>query len=177
MKILIKIAVFLLAPSLMAVGQTKVLVSQACGPDSARFSVRMVSSRPSLATPPTSRARVVVFAEDVNGLQGCWLLSRIGVDGHWIGAVCMQSYVSAEIEPGPHRLCADLQQRRGLQHTALYDFTAGSDKVYYFRVEVLGGQFNVHLTALNDAEGRLLLLTRTHSVASQEPVKPKIKEH
>ena len=161
----------------MAVGQTKALTYQACGPDSASFSVRMAPSEPSLAIPPSSGARVVLFAEDVNGLQGCWLLSRIGVDGRWIGAVCMQSYVSAEIEPGPHRLCADLQQRRGLQHTALYSFIAESDKVYYFRTEILGGQFNVHLTALNDAEGRLLLSTRSQSVASQRPVNSVLKKH
>lgn len=166
MKIAVLLLACLLARPMWALSHTGGLLANACGPDSTSFSLRAEPSRPSLIGPPASGARVVVFAEDVNGLQGCWLVNRIGLDGQWIGAVCMQTYISAEISSGPRHLCADIQQKRGPQHTALYDFTATPGKVYYFRVENIGAYFNVHLEPLNDAEGRLLLSIRKRSVGT-----------
>jgi hypothetical protein len=147
-------------------GQAATLLSRACGPEVATFTIRRVPPVPQVQDPPASGARIVVFAEAVGGLQGCWLSNRIGIDGRWVGAACMQSYVSAEIDTGPRHLCADIQQKRGPQHTALYDFTAEPGKVYYFRVENIGPYFNVHLEPLNDAEGQLLLKIRKRSVVA-----------
>ncbi|MHB8304343.1 MAG: hypothetical protein ACYDC6_16265 [Acidobacteriaceae bacterium] len=146
-----------------AQGQATALLDQACGPMGTRFAVHESPPRPSLSAPPKTGARIVVFSEAISGQAGCWLSNRVGIDGNWIGAACMESYISADIVPGKHRLCVGLQKKKSAKYTALYEFTAETGRVYYFRAQTILVSLDVQLEPVNTEEGHLLLTVRNTS--------------
>lgn len=155
----------LLSPASWAQKQATTLLNQACGPMGTRFSVHEGSPQPSLSVPSKTRARIVVFSEAISGQAGCWLSNRVGIDGNWIGAACMESYISTDIAPGKHRLCVDLQKRKSAKYTALYEFTAETGRIYYFRAQTMLISLDIELEPVNTEEGRLLLAVRNASVS------------
>jgi len=55
--------------------------------------------------------------------------------GQWIGADCLGSYVTIDIQPGEHHLCANVQGEKEspVFTTALNALSAEAGKTYYFR--------------------------------------------
>ncbi|MHB1701101.1 MAG: hypothetical protein ACYCSN_13405 [Acidobacteriaceae bacterium] len=172
MNVFVKCAtlVFLLSPMAWAQGQASALLGRACGPNGTKFAAHTGSPQSAPSEPLKSKARIVLFMETYSISSGCRYPVRVGMDGNWIGATCLRTYISADIDPGNHHLCADLQQKRSAKYTALYSFAAEAGKVYYFRAQMIDDpNFNLsdiipmHLDPINEDEGLLLLSIRLPS--------------
>ncbi len=112
-----------------------------CGPDPARFQVQRKSDSHPTATPESGKALVYVFGDsefDNTALHIGGLITRVGVDGAWVGAYEHKSYMYFSVDPGEHRLCtsqqSSLKSRRDNNASAI-TFTAEEGKVYYFRTQ------------------------------------------
>lgn len=171
MNAFIKCATFMLLLPSVAWGQdqSSTLLAQSCGPMGTRFAVHEGPPQPSLSVPPKTGARIVVFVETIGLGAGCGFAPRVGLDGKWVGATCAGSYISVDIDPGEHRLCANAFWKHPAKYTALYSFTAEPGNVYYFRAEMIQTAIPVistvamHLEPLNEEEGHLLLAARNSS--------------
>ncbi len=112
-----------------------------CGPDEGKFEVkRQAHAHPTGALEP-GKALVYVFGDselDNVALHIGGLITRVGVDGEWVGAYEYKSYMYFSVDPGDHRLCASqqssLKSRRANDASAI-SFTAEAGKVYYFRTQ------------------------------------------
>lgn len=145
--------------SSIASGQTP---GGACGPATTMFEVHLGTSQPTLSASRSSDARIVVFPEAISVVTGCREITRIGLDGHWVGATCIGSHINFDINPGEHHICVDLQKEEKVQGKAFFGLKAESGKVYYFRAEIIdanayGVNRAVHLDAINEDEGLFLL--------------------
>jgi hypothetical protein len=164
------VLVYILSLAAWVHGQaTTDLLNQACGPMGTRFAVHEGSPQPSLSAPPKTGARIVVFVETIGLGAGCGFAPRVGLDSKWIGATCAGSYISVDVDPGKHRLCANAWWKNAAKYTALYSFTAEPGNVYYFRAEMIQTAIPVistvamHLEPVNEEEGHLLLAARNSS--------------
>ena len=112
-----------------------------CGPDQTKFEVqRQTHTHPS-GTPESDKALVYVFGDselDNTAIHIGGLITRVGVDGAWVGAYEHKSYTYFSVNPGEHRLCtsqqSSLKSRRDNNASAI-TFTAEEGKVYYFRTQ------------------------------------------
>jgi len=111
-----------------------------CGPDGTKFDVkREAHSHPTGALEP-GKALVYVFGDselDNTAIHIGGLITRVGVDGEWVGAYEYKSYIYFSVDPVEHRLCtsqqSSLKSRR--DNASVITFTAGEGKVYYFRTQ------------------------------------------
>ena len=134
----------------------------ACGPNDVRFSVRTEPRPSSIPQIPQGASRLVVFSESYNVGPRCdGSVTRLGLDGAWVGANCLGSYLSLDITPGEHHLCATVGSKEGVKYTALDSFSAEPGKTYYFRATVLLGVFDpetfIHMEPLDGDEGAYLM--------------------
>lgn len=145
------------------------LLSKACGPDSAKFEVRRENIEPSSLDENASKSRVTIFVESFGNLGGCGPV-RIGVDGKWIGAACLGTWFTTDLNPGTHHLCIDFHWGLSGRRAALRRLTVEAGKTYYIRAEVVDS-FNlnaaVHLYPLDEDEGELLV--NTHKLSRSKP--------
>jgi hypothetical protein len=117
-------------------------LSQAgCGPDQARFDVKRESHSHPIGKAEPGKALVYVFGDsqlDNVAVHIGGLVTRVGVDGAWVGAYEHKSYVYFSVDPGEHRLCtsqqSSLKSRRDNNASAI-TFTAEEGKAYYFRTQ------------------------------------------
>lgn len=72
------------------------------------------------------------------------MAARIGLDGAWVGANKNNSYFFVYVEPGEHRVCANVQSSLTYP-MELTHFTAEAEKTYYFRVRVVPTSYGVYL--------------------------------
>ena len=146
--------------------QGTTLLDRACGPSGAQFSVHSGGLQSPLPL-QQSKSKVVVFTEAISSQFGCrYVITPVGIDGKWIGASCVGSYISADIAPGEHHLCVNLEGKQSAEFTALHAFTAEEGKTYYFRAEVLepnsfGVNYGMHLDPIDEDEGLYLATVRT----------------
>ncbi len=111
-----------------------------CGADQAKFSVRRdAHSHPTPGAEP-GKALVYVFGDselDNTAIHIGGLITRVGLDGQWVGAFEHKSYTYFSIVPGEHRLCTSqqsaLKSRRA--NASAITFSAEENKVYYFRTQ------------------------------------------
>jgi hypothetical protein len=113
----------------------------ACGPDQAKFEVQRQAHSHPTGTPESGRALVYVFGDselDNTAIHIGGLITRVGLDGAWVGAYEHKSYTYFSVNPGEHRLCtsqqSSLKSRRDNNASAI-TFTAEEGKVYYFRTQ------------------------------------------
>ncbi len=112
-----------------------------CGLDQARFEVKRDAHSHPTRTPEPGKALVYVFGDselDNTPIHIGGLITRVGVDGEWVGAYEHKSYIYFSVDPGEHRLCtsqqSSLKTRRDNNASAI-TFTAEPGKVYYFRTQ------------------------------------------
>jgi len=129
----------------------------ACGDDSVRFDVKTLKHQ---APPPAPAAAMaqIVFVENFEQNQGlfcieCKVTTRVGVDGHWVGADYGNSYIVDNVAPGEHHLCVDWQSAmpKMRQKVGLLSLTAAPGQVYYAEIKVRMIQYD------NTTERRLVL--------------------
>jgi hypothetical protein len=120
----------------------------ACGSENVTFKVTLDKSHPSLPNAEPGKA-MVVFIQDF-GVQtslGVHPLTRIGVDGSWVGAIKDNSYSPVFLDPGERHICVDARPAFFTIPIELIHFTAEAGKVYYVRWRYLniGGLFLAHV--------------------------------
>lgn len=93
--------------------------------------------------------------------EGTYLppITRVGLDGAWIGGTKGNSYFSFAVAPGVHHLCAATDWETDLAH-----FTAKAGEVYYFEVKNIamnrGNQMNwndITFGPIDSDEGQMLV--------------------
>ena len=142
---LILVIVFLASPvfsPVFAQDQTATSLQAAgCGPDATQFDVKIDKKSHLTAKPADGKALVYVFADqeaDNMKLVVGPVITRIGADGNWVGALKLKSYFYVPVDPGDHRLCASVQSKlesRTIKYSAATTFTAEAGKTYYFRTK------------------------------------------
>jgi hypothetical protein len=157
------------------------VLPDACGRDEIRFKVTTEKGRPAPAAPEAGKAQIV-FVETIDKdwtgtCIGCNVLTRVGVDGAWVGANKGVSYFAYTVEPGEHHLCANWQSVLGStgKDIGVASFVAEPGKVYYFQVAITMKQWSVDgfihsenrldLKQLSDDEGRYLVKVSPLSAA------------
>jgi hypothetical protein len=108
----------------------------ACGDNNARLNV-LTQNRPATLPAPTPNAATLVFVQRNIRCVGC-SISRVGLDGAWIGADKGNSYFSFAAVPGVHHVCAywEAPLARIENKLELTDLTTQAGQIYYFEIEV-----------------------------------------
>jgi hypothetical protein len=145
--------VILFSVSLFAQDQSAITTAEAaCGAKETQFDAKQDTIHHATPRPEPGKALVYVI-EDLGQCPGCapnsyaWstgvedALTRIGVDGAWVGANRGSSYIAFSIDPGEHHLCANWQSSlESRSHAfAMAGFTAQEGKIYYFRLRLFPG--------------------------------------
>lgn len=131
----------------------------ACGNPNAQFDVKTDPALRSYAPDP-GKALVYFIEKDAGGFLAGH--TRIGVDGHWVGATEGNSYFALLLDPGVHHICANTHMGKlwtANEETALAHFTAEPGAVYYFETKNLALQdetIDVSLLPLDSDEGASL---------------------
>ena len=92
-------------------------------------------------TAEPGKALVYVFGDselDNASIHLGGFITRVGVDGAWVGAYEHKSYMYFSVAPGEHRLCTSQQsfmKSRRDNNASAIAFTAQAGKVYYFRTQ------------------------------------------
>lgn len=154
----------------------------ACGPASTRFEVRPATQHPTPAPDP-AKASVYVI-EDLGQCPGCinsnslggffnsvdHAITKIAMDGTWIGANRGSSYIFFMADPGEHHLCMNWQSRLESRSRAfaMANFIAEAGRIYYFRERVFpghSGDYVFELDPVNSDEGKYLVATSAAGIS------------
>ena len=138
-----------------------------CGNEKVRFTAEKSGQHPS-PSPRDGQAAVYIFSKLNYGgiLVGCQVVSRIAIDGNWVGANCATSYLVANVPPGEHHLCADWQPSYQTKAPfgdrplpALASFFSEAGKTYYYlaRVTYEKGISDIALEPVDPDEGKQLI--------------------
>ena len=139
-------------------------LNAACGNATSSYAVSAGPTHSSVAADP-EMATVVLITRSYIVHYGCGQTVRFGMDSKWLGALCLDQHVVAQIQPGDHHLCVDLQNQKGAPaFTALSSLHAEAGKVYYFRA-YYGVNHSLLLHVLDGDEGSLLLGTTKSAVS------------
>jgi hypothetical protein len=113
-------------------------VAPGCGITDIKFDVKTDKSQHPVVQPESGKA-VVYFVEDDTQFQSKPTpITRIGLDGTWVGANHGNSYFYLSVDPGEHHLCANWQSFVGFgahHQSAAAHFTAEAGQSYYFTVK------------------------------------------
>lgn len=149
----------------------KAVIQRACGPDDVKYDTQKTKEHP-VVNPADSSALIYVVSQLEFGgyTTGCQVVTRIGVDGRWLGANCGSSYLSAIVPAGEHHLCADWQSIVFLSsrpRPALDSFTAEAGKTYYFRARAvyMKGVTTIDLDPMNPDEGQSMIASSPASIS------------
>ncbi len=147
-----KVAIIALLLALPAFAQTAPAPpAAACGPEKSSFDVKLNTSQHVLAQPDSGKASMY-FILDVGELHmGPAVLTRVGLDGAWVGVDKYSSYFSVSVEPGEHHMCSILSSKFLGHLVEFTHFTAEAGKVYYFRARYLGGFLSVDAVDSDEA--------------------------
>jgi hypothetical protein len=173
--------VLFLATSVFAQdGATLTQSLAACGPREVHFEAKEDSTQHPTPLPEPGKALVYVV-EDLGQCSGCAAgsstffsnvdraLTRLGMDGAWVGANHGSTYFFFTADPGEHHLCLNWQSRFGVRSRAfsLANFTAEEGRVYFFRARVFPGHddYSFDLDAVNSDQGKFLVASSAFSVS------------
>ncbi len=177
------IVILLFAVSAFAQDSAAVAAAEsACGPMTTRFDVKPGAQHPT-AQPEPGKA-VVYVIEDLGECPGCVnsntlggflndvdnAVTKVGMDGTWMGANRGSSYIFFPAGPGEHHLCMNWQSRLQSRSRAfaMANFTAEAGQAYYFRERVFpghSGDYVFELEPVNSDEGKYLVAISPMSVS------------
>jgi hypothetical protein len=137
------VALFLCASLLSVVqARAKTVLPDACGEDKVKFEVTTQKNQPVPAGPEAGKAQII-FVETVDKINtgqciSCGVVTRVGVDGAWVGGTKDKLYFVYSVDPGEHHLCVGWQSAlAGLrQKVSMDNFTADPGNVYYYQIKV-----------------------------------------
>jgi hypothetical protein len=141
----------------------------ACGPKKTRFAVKLDHHPFTPSPPPPGLARVYLITETQAVPRGHAPLTKIGLDGHWIGANNIASYFTLNVSPGNHVFCAAIGgYRYGIlfhvpDKVALASLRARRGHTYYLWSNSMGVNDSFTLTPANPDQSAMLLETMPES--------------
>jgi hypothetical protein len=143
-------------------------VQTACGPKSASFTVKQDDSAHTPARPEPGKALIYFIQEGgaSNGIES--LVTRIALDGAWVGAFKHNSYFSVSVNPGEYHACANLQSVTALgKVVAFAQVTAEAAKVYYLgtRARIIGGTTRLEIEPIDVDQAKYLITSSPLSVS------------
>ncbi len=164
------LVVILFAASAFAQDQAAIAASEAaCGPKAVKFDAKQDASQHPVPQPDPGKALVYVI-QDIGEIPctGC-ALTKVGLDGAWVGANQGSSYFFFAAEPGERHICVNWQSWLGLRSRAfgLANFTAEAGQVYYFRVRIFESRsiYYFDLDSTNSDQGKFLVASSAFSVS------------
>jgi hypothetical protein len=132
-----RIILLVMLLTVIGLAQDQSVVGSACGPKDVSFAVKQDDSQHTLAQPEPGKA-LIYFVQET-GAGNCLLgacVTRIGLDGAWVGAFKHNSYFSVSVDPGQHHACMNVQSYTPLgKQVAFAHITAEAGKVYYLRTQ------------------------------------------
>jgi len=139
-----------------------------CGPQKTQYEVTLSAPDKGVIAPSPQKARVYVI--EIVGTNDAGVTTRVGVDGNWVGANTGKGYISFEVDPGDHKICADWQSilKPRQQDGGAMVMRAEEGRTYYFVVGVLARALDFNLTEVDEAEGQWLLSISQKSVWTQK---------
>jgi hypothetical protein len=149
-------------------GTTDFRTGAGCGPQKTQYEVTLDTPDKGVIAPSPGKARVYVI--EIVGTNGAGITTRVGVDGNWVGANTGKGYMSFEVDPGDHNICADWQsslKARQVDGGAMR-IKAEEGRTYYFVVGILVQALDFNLTEVDEAEGQWLLSISQKSVWNQK---------
>jgi hypothetical protein len=167
-----------------SLAQAKTILPDACGDDGVKFDVKTEKGQPAPAGPEAGKARIV-FVESVDKSQigtciGCDIVTRVGVDGAWVGANKGVSYFIYDVEPGERQVCVNWQsiRRSTDKDIGIASFSAEPGNVYYFLAKITLEPFrsdratqkpdHLDLTKLSEDEGKYLVKISAVSASAEK---------
>jgi len=107
---------------------------QSCGPNDVSFTFNSQKSAPPAAS---ANQATLVVVQRAGLCIGC-SVTRIGVDGAWVGANKGRTFFAVPIEAGEHHVCADWAAPLASTEAriGLTDFQAEPGKSYYFETVI-----------------------------------------
>jgi hypothetical protein len=164
------LVILLLAVPAFAQDQTAITAAEAaCGSANVKFDARQDAAQHPTPQPDDGKALVYVV-QDIGEIPctGC-ALTKVGLDGEWVGANQGSSYFSFAVEPGERHICVNWQSRLGWRARAfgLANFSAEAGHTYYFRVQVFASRSinYFELDPINSDQGKLLVASSAFSVS------------
>ena len=164
------LALIFLAVSACAQDKSAIAAAQAaCGPKNAKFSASQDHKQH--PTPDPDPAKALVYVVQELGELKCedCALTRLGLDGTWVGANQGSSYFFFWTEPGEHHLCLNWQSwmEARSQAFAFANFTAEAGQVYHFRARIfpVRNNYSFDLDAINSDQGKYLVASSPFSVS------------
>lgn len=158
------------------------VLPDACGDDKVKFDVTATKGQPAPSAPGAGLAQIVfigtVVKENLAFCVGCDVLTRLGLDGAWVGANKGNTYFSYDVTPGVHHVCTNWDSRLAFlaNKIGVASFTAEPGNVYYFQAKILMKMENLdtaqmdqrlNLVALNEDEAKYLM-----KISEQSTSKP-----
>ncbi len=146
-----------------------------CGPADVKFDVKTDKRHVAVTKSVPDKALVFVISQQKSAVNVSSFpfgteraITRVGLDGNWVGANHGNSYVSFTANPGVHHVCTDWQSvvpsKQKLSGAA--DLPAEAGKTYYYLAEVMIESQDhpprLWLKAVDESEG-LLLLSKSES--------------
>jgi hypothetical protein len=144
-----RFVLFFLSMALVSAVQARAKTSlpDACGNDSVKFEVKTEKNPHAPVEPPAGKALVVFsYSGPYKWSPFSYIIPRYGIDGAWVGANNGESWFAVAVEPGEHRVCADIQSH---ELSDVGGFTAKAGEVYYFesQLSLTGGSAGTLLSA------------------------------
>lgn len=161
----------LLAGTAVAQDQSAITAAAAaCGPKDVNFEVKADQNQHPVPQSDSQKALVYVVQEFGQvECKGC-AVTKIGLDGAWVGANKGNSYIYFFAEPGERHLCMNRQSRFESRSRAfaVANFTAEAGKTYYYRARVFPGHLDISfdLDPINSDQGKLLVASSALSVSA-----------
>jgi hypothetical protein len=171
MKSTLIVTLFLAAASASVMAQDSAAIAaaqSACGPKNTNFDAKEDASQHPTPQPEPGSALVYVVQDmGEEKCSGC-ALTRIGMDGSWVGANQGTSYFFFTAEPGEHHLCLNWQSRFEWRNKAfaMATFTAEAGHAYYFRSRISLSRtiYNFDFDPVNYDQGKFLVASSPLSV-------------
>ena len=148
----------------------------ACGAPDDQFKTEWV--KPASTTPQPGKALVYFIQTGatvaVPCVGRCGPVTKLGMDGAWLGAVEGSSFLMASVTPGAHHLCSNWQShiKKLSDLVALHGFNAETGRSYYFGIDVTDGgregSYNLSIGLLDEDEGRMLVSAYPYSQSTKK---------
>jgi hypothetical protein len=163
-------AFFLCALFVMGNQLRATTLPEACGDE--KIKVDVAVQKPSSA-PPAANATTatLVFVQRLGeSCIGC-SVTRVGLDGAWIGANKGASFFSVTAAPGEHHVCAfwEAPGARTENKVELTELEALAGQIYYFQIEIgprSTGEFAMRLKPIAADMGAFLVSQSKQSVTT-----------
>lgn len=142
----------------------------ACGPKSAKFAVHLEKHPYTASQPPSGVARVYIITQIEPLPLRHVPITKLGMDGQWIGAARTYSYIELDVSPGMHHLCAALPANgsafaRAAQSLALARLEAQASHTYFFWAFSIGLGSSFELQPINRDEAAMFLEATPESIS------------